>query len=214
MHCRRKAKTQKGGDAYPSDYFLDPAELTKFSKTVRQELQSSVKDIFHIELNADSPGEESLNEVSRARQDAFRLARFALLKARVETYSQQFQGLYALMRGLAGAFWMGSAYMLGWSMSSISDPYVHCLKLAGCVGLATAVTIALWLTLSQPRPSTRDDSRAITIWFSPGRAWRIGGMAWVAAHCVNTEPDCRFRGYRRRLPLVWCHLFLVVQAFC
>jgi hypothetical protein len=106
-----KGKDTHGRRRYPSDYFLDSDDDT-FSDDFRTQLHTTVNQLFHIDLKVDHPlKEEEVKQVSRARQDAFRMARKTLVSSDADSYGQQFQGLYALMRGLAAAFWMGAAYI-------------------------------------------------------------------------------------------------------
>ncbi len=150
-----KGKDSKGRRRYPSDYFLDSDDPT-FSNEFRHELESLVKRVFHIHLNVGNPVSESeMGQISKARQDAFRLARNTLLKPDLQSYGQQFQGLYALMRGLAGAFWMGSAYSLGWSISSIPNGWLGYVKVAGYIGLAIAVGVGFVPVFGNPKSKAR-----------------------------------------------------------
>lgn len=143
-----KLKDSNGRRRYPSDYFLD-SQAAKFSGEFRRELETAVRERFNIDLNAGVPvpkGEE--DTISKNRQHAFNLARNTLLQADAESYAQQFQGLYALMRGLAGAFWMGSAYMLGWALSCTLAQSLPCLAIIGWIGLLVACVLAFWLIFS------------------------------------------------------------------
>ena len=49
-----------------------------------------------IDIFAGADGDDN---VSRAREQAFRMARLVLIQEKLVSYSEQFQGLYAMMRG-------------------------------------------------------------------------------------------------------------------
>ena len=150
-----RGKDSKGRRRYPSDYFLDSDDDT-FSIEFRQGLDSRIQSRFHINLKVSAPILDSeLKEVSKARQDAFRMARNTLLKSDADSYGQQFQGLYALMRGLAGSFWMGSAYIVGWSISSFQIPCPYTVAALGWSGLAVAIIVAFVLVFGNPESKTR-----------------------------------------------------------
>jgi hypothetical protein len=150
-----KGKDSKGRRRYPSDYFLD-SDDDAFSNEFRSELDATVKKLFHINLNVTRPlSDQEVKQVSKARQDAFRLARNALLKSDTDSYGQQFQGLYALMRGLAAAFWMGSAYTLGWSLFVVLGDWVHWVAILGWIGLAIAGGIGFGYVFGNPDSKTR-----------------------------------------------------------
>jgi hypothetical protein len=150
-----KGKDSKGRRRYPSDYFLD-SDDDRFSNEFRRELEAAVDKLFHIKLNVStSIPAAQLDQTSKARQDAFRLARNTLLKSDAESYGQQFQGLYALMRGLAAAFWMGSAYTLGWSLFSVLAGWLYWVAVLGWVGLAIAVVIGFALVFGAPNSKMR-----------------------------------------------------------
>lgn len=141
-----KGKDKKGRRRYPSDYFLD-SDDTRFSQEFKSNLATVVEKLFKISLRVDAPISDGDQEkISRARQDAFRMARNMLLKSEADLYGEQFQGLYALMRGLAAAFWMGSAYTVGWCLYSLFNPYwIERIAIAGWIALAIAVSIGLLL---------------------------------------------------------------------
>jgi hypothetical protein len=150
-----KGKDSRGRRRYPSDYFLDSDDRT-FSNETRLELGVAVGRRFHIDLQVGAPiPDDRIDQVSRARQDAFRLARNTLLKSDVELYGQQFQGLYALMRGLTAAFWLGASYTLGWSLYSILARWIDRVALAGWIGLAIAAVIGFVPVFGSPSSKTR-----------------------------------------------------------
>lgn len=150
-----KGKDTHGRRRYPSDYFLDSDDDT-FSDDFRTQLHTTVNQLFHIDLKVDHPlKEDEVKQVSRARQDAFRMARKALVSSDADSYGQQFQGLYALMRGLAAAFWMGAAYMLGWCFYGLESDCHRWIVLLGWLSLAIAAAIGFTFVLGQPGSKSR-----------------------------------------------------------
>jgi hypothetical protein len=57
--------------------------------------------------------------VDDIRDEALFLCRSALIKSKTVSYAEQFEGLYALMRGFSAAFAVAVVYYLGWAYSSL-----------------------------------------------------------------------------------------------
>jgi hypothetical protein len=129
-------KQPDGTSRYPSDLLLDKANNT-FSNTFKAELAQQVRDSFGIDVGIDTP---SCADISRARADAFFLCRSTLISAKAVSYGEQFEGMYALMRGLALAFGLGSVSHLGWGFAGLrSDGLCSIARAALCVGLIGAI---------------------------------------------------------------------------
>ncbi len=111
-----KAKQSDGTSRHPSDFLLDSANYS-FSVKFKEELANDVSALFHLDLGIDNT---SSREVSRARSDAFFLCRSTLIQAKSASYSEQFEGLYGLMRGLALACGLGCCYHVGWALASLN----------------------------------------------------------------------------------------------
>ncbi|MEK6280371.1 MAG: hypothetical protein AABN95_08465 [Acidobacteriota bacterium] len=90
---------------YPSSVFLDEKDST-FSKEFKNRLRDQIIAAFQLDVS---------NE--KERPDAFFLCRSALIKSKTVIYAEQFEGLYALMRGLCAAFGIAAVYYLGWAYS-------------------------------------------------------------------------------------------------
>lgn len=95
---------------HPSSAFLDKKDKT-FSKKFKIRLREQIKTAFGLDLSND-----------KMRSDAFFLCRSALITSKTGTYAEQFEGLYALMRGLNAAFGIGVVYYLGWATSGLLQP--------------------------------------------------------------------------------------------
>lgn len=96
---------------FPSEIFLDSdnKELPDICKTNIQDL---MKKQFGLELEVNKVGDATIDKV---RQNAFRLARQILIQGKAVSYAEQFQGMYALTRGLVSVFALAFTYWLGFA---------------------------------------------------------------------------------------------------
>jgi hypothetical protein len=101
---------------YPSSVFLDENDHT-FSRKFKEGLAEQIKSTFPL-ANLDVQPNTSDGRADDVRRDAFFLCRSALIKSKTVVYAEQFEGLYALMRGMCAAFAVGVVYYLGWSYSA------------------------------------------------------------------------------------------------
>lgn len=128
-------KTQKKGTTRNwHDVLLDADDPT-FTEGAKEILFSRLETLFGINARA------------KGRDEAYSLCRAALVAGKVASYAEQFQGMYALMRGLAAAFWIGAAFHLGFSLRSfaaqIHPDFATGLLVYG--GLATACALVALL---------------------------------------------------------------------
>lgn len=98
------------GGRFPSSVFLDANNRT-FSSEFKTRLARQIKRAFDLDVYGGGASNEAV------RRDAFFLSRSALIKSKTGTYAEQFEGLYALMRGLSAAFGISVVYYLGWACS-------------------------------------------------------------------------------------------------
>jgi len=96
---------------FPSSVFLD-ADNRTFSSEFKTRLAGQINRAFDLDVY----GGASIEDV---RRDAFFLCRSVLIKSKAGTYAEQFEGLYALMRGLSAAFGISVVYYLGWACSGL-----------------------------------------------------------------------------------------------
>lgn len=94
-----------GDGRFPSDRMLDDADKT-FASDFKKKVAVAILNRFG--LNIRVPAE---------RTAAFFLCRDALIVAKTTPYVEQFQGLYAMMRGVCAAAAIGCAYHTGWLWS-------------------------------------------------------------------------------------------------
>jgi hypothetical protein len=126
---------------YPSVRLLNPSDHT-FATKLKETISVRCLSRFGIDPEISKEA-RSHPEVESARNTAFRLARAATNARRSGTYSEQYQGLYSMMRGLAITFAFGCLYMIGWSVSlwhyhgtPVIAFWLEVLSLAATLGLA------------------------------------------------------------------------------
>lgn len=102
------------GGQYPSVWLLNPSNET-FSPDFKRQIAAKVEASFHLNVAIDS---EADKDIAKVRQDAFFQAR-GKANPKEGSYSQQFQGLYSMMRGLVMAFLFGLSFMIGWTLDTL-----------------------------------------------------------------------------------------------
>jgi drug/metabolite transporter (DMT)-like permease len=130
---------------FPSAVFLDNG-AGPFTREFRLRLAGQIKRAFDLDIAPDVSGPAA----DAVRSDAFFLCRSALIKSKTVIYAEQFEGLYALMRGLSTAFAVGVVYCLGWAYSGqlqfLKFGFMTSAKLSGVVALA-AIIVALFASI-------------------------------------------------------------------
>lgn len=132
---------------YPSNVFLDKNDDT-FSQEFKKRLANQIWTTFRIDVLPDTSGKAA----DGIRRDAFFLCRSALIKSKTVIYAEQFEGLYALMRGLSAAFALAVVYYLGWVFSSL-------LSRQGS-GVVVLLGIIIAAGAAIPLSRNRNDKRA------------------------------------------------------
>ncbi|MGA3373856.1 MAG: hypothetical protein ABSC48_19100 [Terracidiphilus sp.] len=120
----------------PSDLLLDGSDK-KFAKELKEKLAAQVKKLFGIDLEITKDGDGE-NDISKKRQDAFFQARTYLITKNAARYAEQFEGLYAMMRGLGCSFFAGGSYLAGWALSFHRD----------CFRLSDWMPVVLWIAIA------------------------------------------------------------------
>ena len=115
-------------------------------------------------------------DTDEQRRVAFEACRQYLQAGDVKSYAEQFQGLYALMRGLTMASILGAALAFGWLLGALLVPYESAL-FAAAVGASFAATLfVLW------RPASR-----WSFWSVTAAAFSVGmSMSSVYSTVPNT----------------------------
>jgi hypothetical protein len=111
-----KERDLSGSMRLPSDILLD-STCGILIDIVKQRVAELAKKEFGLDL---AVGKAWDKEVGAIRGNAFMLARNWAFRSKRIVYSEQFQGMYAMMLGLAAAFGLGFAYLIGWLTSSLA----------------------------------------------------------------------------------------------
>lgn len=128
---------------YYSATILNP-ESSGLSAKTKDRLQESIQSWFGLDLSIGKPSDETTGAV---RQDAFLLARRVVNAA--SNYSEQFEGIYVMMRGITVALWLGIAFTLGWAFASrLPDRNIMLPLLFGSIAALLARSIEQFYDMS------------------------------------------------------------------
>lgn len=142
-----KVKDKSGNLRTPSDIVLD-SDDSRLSPQLKSKLETYARGEFGIDLEIHSATPPS-EQISAKRTDVFFLCRGVLIRQKIAGYTEQFEGLYAMMRGLSLAFFLGTAYLAGWGCSEHSPTLVGNFPLStfifslGCIGVFGSGLLAL-----------------------------------------------------------------------
>ena len=139
---------------WPSSVFLDPGREKPFTTEFKRRLAAQIEREFGLNVQLAAIGGTADDD----RSNAFFLCRSALIKSKTVKYAEQFEGLYALMRGLCVSFAFATAYYLGWAYAALFQParsfsFFHSFsgwRVSGLLGLI-ALAFALAATLNASR---------------------------------------------------------------
>jgi hypothetical protein len=133
-----RVKKQNESARYPSDLLLDVGDDKTFSVDFKNQLAEQIKALFKLDVN-DNDADKRI----RNRQDAFFLCRSTLIGSKAASYGEQFEGMYTLMRGLAGSFAISFVYYIGWGVGDLAFAGNKCYQkwglAIGFVGLIGAI---------------------------------------------------------------------------
>jgi len=110
-----EVKGPKGKNRYPSEIYLDSTDK-ELPDICKKSIQDLMKQQFGLELQVEKPGDDVIDKI---RHNAFLLARQMLIQGKAVSYAEQFQGMYALTRGLVSVFALGTVYWLGWAAAAV-----------------------------------------------------------------------------------------------
>lgn len=133
-------------DRFPSQQLLDAGG--PLSTTVKTGVADAVEDKFGIKKEDLAVDHTPTKTQDTHRNDAFFLARHFLVAAKEASYVEQYEGMYALTRGLAAALGVAGIYYIGWTLSFLSGSWISTVcYLAICLGIVIALftTVALIL---------------------------------------------------------------------
>ena len=110
-----KAKSTDTAVRYPSEIYLDPTN-SELPGAAKQKISELMNAQFGLNLRVDQAGDAAIDKV---RNNAFLLARQILIQGKAVSYAEQFQGMYALTRGLVSVFALASVYWFGWAAAIV-----------------------------------------------------------------------------------------------
>ena len=134
-------RDKEGKYRFPSQVLLDNED-----PTLTQEFKVKLSELVRLQLGIDLGVGKPRNEMPERerlpidfrRRDAFFLCRSVLIKEKIASYAEQFEGMYSLMLGLAAAFALGSGFVAGWALSWFNN---CCMAILG--GLAVGLGLLL-----------------------------------------------------------------------
>ena len=183
-------RDHKGIRRHPSDLFLDSDDPT-FPRGFKEQLQRQVTSAFALDLSLDQYGGGN-SEITGRRKEAFFLCRGVLIRANIASYSEQFEGMYALMRGLAASFWLGSMFLFGWVVSLLQPGCF--LSIAGTAAVASlggAAATSLVLMVLGPRYRARHSVDKLTALMLHIALFCLGARLG-ADHCISHSTGVLF----------------------
>jgi hypothetical protein len=137
-----KAKSTDTDVRYPSEVYLD-ATNTTLPTPAKQKINELMTSQFGLNLRVDQVGDATIDKV---RSNAFFLARQILIQGKAVNYAEQFQGMYALTRGLVSVFALALVYWLGWAAAIVRNRWIvsaAVLVLAGSVLILMNLSAAM-----------------------------------------------------------------------
>ena len=166
----------------PSFSLLQP-DSRRLPVEFKKLLLAKVKARFQLEIVLDTPNEGLVAE-------AFRLCRQDLLNTDRAGYVEQFQGLYAMMRGFALAFGLGTAYLGGLSIAASREwsPGSRWCGFQFLIG---------WVLLALVRGVTDHKSRFVN---AVELVAALGSVVWLGAQAAWWTAGYSLRHYHQPLP--------------
>jgi hypothetical protein len=150
-----KTPDRQGSLRYPSEMVLDAN--SEFPKELKDTIGAMAKARFCLDLRANEASDE---EIDKRRNSAFLLARQVLVREKTVSYSEQFQGLYAFMRGLSVVLCLAFSYWLGWTTSVARNRFLFSGVVIGLtVTLLILINISFHLIFAAKRMSPKEAKR-------------------------------------------------------
>lgn len=159
-----KISDKHGKMRNPSSVLLDDDQPTlKRFRTHISELAEKFWKIPHTDLLAKSADAKHDAERDGARDAAFLQARNLLLQSKRQTYTEQFQGKYALMGGIAAAFAVSALYYGGWARGLMRQhkTWIDCVADSFSYLIVLAIYFVILQIFDMP---IHDKSRESKVW--------------------------------------------------
>jgi hypothetical protein len=180
---------------YPSQTVLDE-DNKKIPKEGKDKIAEAVRKEFQLELGVN----DSTSKFDGNRQTAFELARQRLSLEKIQSYAEQFQGMYSLARGFVIAFSAGAAYYSGWVLGGVRCRPLFFL--AAALGLLSLLVLAnLALAINQEK----DWQRKARLEYRFGCTWLLASLAagWIAGFIYNVSASqCAFLAFAAGIAFV------------
>jgi hypothetical protein len=194
----RTVKDKAGRDREHSDRLLDAGD-----DTLAQPLKDRISELTlkHFKLDLTISGDpatisdEERKRIAHLRSVAFFQARSLLVQDHRQSYGEQFQGLYSMMRGLTVSFAAATAYFLGWAVAyrdNAAGPVELAArdKLIGWIPATLLVVVAASLVLAFILGAKAGNDDAPATWTQV-----LAGCLAIAVFCGaalvarNTSPE-------------------------
>jgi hypothetical protein len=157
------SKTETGQIRNFSEIYLDPPKDPKdavLPEPFREKIQALIAAQFGLDLQVGRKGDDAIDKL---RNNAFLAARQMLIQGKAVSYAEQFQGMYALMRGLASSFAIGFAYWLGWATAMCKSHHLAEVAVSmAAVSLFALVNLPL-ISLKVSKPAVK---RGLERWYA------------------------------------------------
>jgi hypothetical protein len=150
-----------------SELLLDKGN-SKFTEAFKAKLAGQVSATFGLDLGVEMDGDGE-NDHSNNRNIAFLQARAYLVANKSAQYSEQFEGLYTMMRSLGCAFCAGAAYFAGWGLSFHRARFflsvaMGVLFASGMAGALAAAWTPLLFKSKPGKPEVNSPKLPVSVW--------------------------------------------------
>lgn len=170
------------GNRYPSDFLLDSDDRT-LSPEVRNAIIFRILIRFSLDVR-DAVRSERSPLVSKRRGDAFLMCRRALIQQGLASYAEQFEGMYALMRGVTTACIFGIGYYLGLLIRYVARDVLN-IDIPSTFSIACAIItlLILVLTIFAIGPTHRGKSLQVSLF------WLVFALLLFTAALIPFEAN-------------------------
>jgi hypothetical protein len=165
---------------YPSETVLDTD-----SKALPKEAKDKIAEAVRKELKLELGIHNSCGAFDGNRKAAFNLARQRLSLEKLQSYAEQFEGMYSLSRGLLVAFSTGAAYYSGWVLGAVHCG--HLFLLAVVIGLLSLVVL-LYLIIAIKQAEDRKRRMPLEHRFGWTCLLAFLAAGWIAGFVYKISP--------------------------
>lgn len=144
--------------------FIWIPQTLNFPPAVKGKIAQLVESQFGLDLEISKKGDQleksGVTTIDKVRNNAFRLARQVLIQGKAVSYAEQFQGMYALTRGLLAVFALACAYWLGWFFATERSAG---LRRTAIVLVGVAIPVLLGIHLLRDKVSQKETKHKLEI---------------------------------------------------